>query len=87
MVSFVVGIVFTWMFLYGLTPALQGYASVAMGGLDLSWLAGGPSAAAPYAVIGRGVTAVRRGVRQRRGVTVPGHAPCGPHSARSSAES
>ena len=40
------------MFLYGLTPALQGVAARAMGGLDLSWLAGGLSAAATYALIG-----------------------------------
>ena len=32
---------------YGLTPALQGFAA-AMGGLDLSWLAGGLVAAAPH---------------------------------------
>jgi toxin CptA len=52
MASFGVGVVFTWMFLYGLTPALQGVAARAMGGLDLSWLAGGLSAAATYALIG-----------------------------------
>ena len=40
------------MFLYGLTPALQGFAARAMGGLDLSWLAGGLSAALTYAVLG-----------------------------------
>ncbi len=52
MASFAVGVFFTWMFLYGLTPALQGVAARAMGGLDLSWLAGGLSAAATYALIG-----------------------------------
>jgi toxin CptA len=57
MISFVVGIFFTWLFLYGLTPALQGYASVAMGGVDLSWLTGSVAAAACYAVLGRSVNA------------------------------
>ncbi|MEO6020096.1 MAG: cytosine permease [Knoellia sp.] len=52
MFSFAVGVFFTWMFLYGLTPALQGYAARAMGGLDLSWLAGGLTSAATYALVG-----------------------------------
>ena len=52
MVSFVVGVFATWMFLYGLTPALQGFASRALGGLDLSWLAGGLTAAGTYALLG-----------------------------------
>lgn len=53
MFSFVVGIVATWMFLYGLVPPLQGFAARALGGLDLSWLAGGLTSAAVYAVVGR----------------------------------
>ena len=57
MVSFVVGIFFTWMFLYGLTPALQGWAATAMGGVDLSWLAGSLAAALCYSILGRGVNA------------------------------
>ena len=64
MVAFVVGIFFTWLFLYGLTPALQGYAAVAMGGVDLSWLAGSLAAALCYSVLGRSVNA-----------RFPGHAP------------
>jgi NCS1 family nucleobase:cation symporter-1 len=52
MVSFVIGVFATWLFLYGLTPALQGFASRALGGLDLSWLAGGLSSAAAYALLG-----------------------------------
>jgi toxin CptA len=63
MTSFVVGIFCTWLFMYGLTPALQGWASVAMGGVDLSWLAGSVAAAGCYAVLGR---------RPNR---IPGHAP------------
>jgi nucleobase:cation symporter-1, NCS1 family len=57
MISFVVGIFFTWLFLYGLTPALQGYASAAMGGVDLSWLTGSVAAALCYSVLGRRVNA------------------------------
>ena len=57
MVSFVVGIFFTWMFLYGLTPALQGWAATAMGGVDLSWLAGSLAAALCYSILGRSVNA------------------------------
>ena len=49
---FAVGIVATWMFMYGSLPVMQGYASSAMGGLDLSWLAGSVVAAALYAVLG-----------------------------------
>ncbi len=52
MVSFVVGVFATWMFLYGLTPALQGFAARALGGLDLSWLAGGLASAGTYALLG-----------------------------------
>jgi toxin CptA len=51
-VAFAVGIVFTWLFMYGLIPFFQGPISVAMGGVDLSWLAGGVTAAAVYAVLG-----------------------------------
>jgi nucleobase:cation symporter-1, NCS1 family len=52
MVCFLVGIVATWMFMYGPLPVMQGFASRALGGLDLSWLAGGLVAAALYAVLG-----------------------------------
>jgi nucleobase:cation symporter-1, NCS1 family len=57
MTSFVVGIFFTWLFMYGLTPALQGYAARALGGVDLSWLAGSVVAALCYSVLGRTVIA------------------------------
>jgi nucleobase:cation symporter-1, NCS1 family len=57
MVSFAIGVLFTWMFMYGLTPALQGFASVALGGVDLSWLAGFLAASISYAVLGRPVNA------------------------------
>ena len=52
MASFALGVFATWLFLYGLTPALQGWVATAMGGLDLSWLAGSLVAAAAYAVLG-----------------------------------
>jgi toxin CptA len=64
MTSFVVGIFCTWMFLYGLTPALQGWAAVAMGGVDLSWLTGSVAAALCYSVLGRSMNE-----------RFPGHAP------------
>jgi toxin CptA len=46
------GIVATWLFMYGILPATQGPIAVAMHGLDLSWLAGGLTSAAVYAVFG-----------------------------------
>lgn len=51
--AFAVGIFGTWMFLNGMVPALQGYGSRALGGLDISWLAGGGSAALTYYVLAR----------------------------------
>ncbi len=50
--SFAIGVAATWLFMYGMTPALQGFASRAMGGVDLSWLAGGLAAAGSYALLG-----------------------------------
>lgn len=46
------GIFVTWLFMYGLIPVFQGPIAVAMGGVDLSWLAGGLTSAAVYAVLG-----------------------------------
>jgi NCS1 family nucleobase:cation symporter-1 len=40
MLSLLVGLVVTWMFLYGLVEPLQGPVARALNGLDLSWLAG-----------------------------------------------
>ncbi|MET3370323.1 UNVERIFIED_CONTAM: toxin CptA [Jeotgalibacillus campisalis] len=51
-VSLLVGIFSTWLFMYGLVPAMQGPVAVALGGWDLSWLAGGLTSAASYAVLG-----------------------------------
>jgi toxin CptA len=49
---FVAGIVATWMFMYGPIGVMQGFGSRALGGLDLSWLVGGLTAAGLYAVFG-----------------------------------
>jgi cytosine/uracil/thiamine/allantoin permease len=38
--SLVVGLVVTWMFLYGLVAPLQGPVARALNGVDLSWAAG-----------------------------------------------
>jgi toxin CptA len=57
-VAFFVGMFATWLFMYGLIPIAQGPFAVAMGGVDLSWLAGIVTAAvlyfflAPYALKG-----------------------------------
>jgi len=50
--SLLIGIFATWLFMYGLVPAMQGPIAVALGGWDLSWLAGGLASAAAYAVLG-----------------------------------
>src|SRR5215210_7949480 len=39
-ISLLVGLVMTWLFLYGLVAPLQGPVARALNGLDLSWLAG-----------------------------------------------
>ncbi|GAB3348476.1 MULTISPECIES: purine-cytosine permease family protein [Amycolatopsis] len=49
--AFVTSMVATWLFMYGSTPALQGPVAAALGGVDLSWLAGGAVAAALYTVL------------------------------------
>ena len=64
---FIVGIVATWMFMYGPLPVMQGFGSRALGGLDLSWLAGGLVSAALYAVLGR------RADRRYRNAFAPDH--------------
>ncbi len=52
MVAFGSGVVCTWLFLYGALPAFQGPIATAMGGVDLSWLAGGLVSAGLYAALG-----------------------------------
>jgi NCS1 family nucleobase:cation symporter-1 len=51
-IAFVVGIFATWYFEYGIPAALQGPGAKALGGVDLSWLAGSVSAALVYGVLG-----------------------------------
>ena len=68
--SLLVGIFATWLFMYGLVPAMQGPIAVALGGWDLSWLAGGLTSA---------------GSLRRPGPAGPPHATCtvpGPDEAR-----
>ena len=50
--AFFAGIFATWLFMYGLLPIFQGPIAVAMGGVDLSWLAGGLTSALVYSVLG-----------------------------------
>ena len=51
-VALVAGIFATWLFMYGLIPIMQGPIAVALGGWDLSWLAGGLTSAGVYAILG-----------------------------------
>lgn len=50
--ALLVGIFATWLFMYGVLPIMQGPIATAMGGIDLSWLAGGIVAAAVYGALG-----------------------------------
>ena len=52
-VAFAAGIAFTWLFLNGMVPVLQGFGSRALGGLDVSWLAGGTAAGLTYYLLAR----------------------------------
>ena len=58
LIALAIGIVFTWMFMYGMIPLLQGPIAEAMGGVDLSWLAGGLTAGLSYIALER-ITARR----------------------------
>ncbi|WP_457946572.1 purine-cytosine permease family protein [Pseudarthrobacter sp. alpha12b] len=51
-IALVAGIFATWLFMYGLIPIMQGPIAVALGGWDLSWLAGGLTSAGVYAILG-----------------------------------
>ncbi|MEX0427369.1 cytosine permease [Nocardioides sp. DS6] len=52
MAAFFSGVAMTWLFMYGMVPALQGSVARAMHGVDLSWLAGGLTSALVYAALG-----------------------------------
>ncbi|HET8604793.1 MAG TPA: cytosine permease [Marmoricola sp.] len=62
MIAFFAGIVMTWLFMYGMVPALQGTIARAMNGVDLSWLAGGLTSALVYAALGPAVVRKYAGV-------------------------
>lgn len=51
MIAFVVGMVATWSFEYAVPTALQGPLASAIGGIDLSWLAGAIVAGGLYAAL------------------------------------
>lgn len=51
-IAFFAGLIMTWMFMYGGVPALQGPIATAMGGIDLSWLAGTLTSSAIYFGLG-----------------------------------
>ncbi|MDR7300270.1 purine-cytosine permease family protein [Haloactinomyces albus] len=55
MSAFVAGVVSTWLFMYGALDVFQGPIATAMGGIDLSWLAGGLVSATVYALLGPGI--------------------------------
>ncbi len=66
-IPFVLGAVATWMFEYGVPSYLQGPAAKALGGIDLSWLAGAVVAGVlSYVAMSRrpkGIPALREGAR------------------------
>jgi NCS1 family nucleobase:cation symporter-1 len=51
-IAFFTGIAMTWLFMYGGMPILQGPIATAMGGIDLSWLAGTLTSAGVYFALG-----------------------------------
>ncbi len=51
LIALAVGIFFTWLFMYGMVPVMQGPIATALGGIDLSWLAGGLTAGTLYAAL------------------------------------
>ena len=65
LVSFAAGVVATWLFLHGEASLLQGPISTALGGLDLSWLAGALVSAGTYLVLGRRTTPATTGTPAR----------------------
>ena len=68
MISLLVGLVITWLFLYGLIAPLQGPIARALNGLDLSWMAGMLTAGVLYYTLYRlGMATPRTGVREGAG--------------------
>lgn len=60
--AFAAGVVATWLFMYGESELFRGPIATALGGVDLSWLAGGVVSASLYAMFG---PAVHRRYRER----------------------
>jgi purine-cytosine permease-like protein len=84
-VSLLVGLVLTWMFLYGLVGPLQGPIARSLNGIDLSWLAGMLGTGVLYYALHRlGLTKTRRGSREEVGAAP--QSPDGPEPARDRTE-
>jgi purine-cytosine permease-like protein len=65
-ISLLVGLVMTWLFLYGLVTPLQGPIARALNGLDLSWFVGMITAGVLYYALYRlGIAAPQAGARER----------------------
>jgi purine-cytosine permease-like protein len=69
--AFFAGIVATWLFMYGLLPVFHGPVAVAMGGVDLSWLAGGLTSALVYSLLGPVAAAKYDQVAAAQGAETP----------------
>jgi nucleobase:cation symporter-1, NCS1 family len=78
MISLLVGLVVTWMFLYGLVKPLQGPVARALNGLDLSWLAGMLTAGLLYYGLYRLDVGTRRGDSREKLGDATGAAPRDP---------
>jgi toxin CptA len=67
-ICLVIGLVMTWLFLYGLVAPLQGPIARSLNGLDLSWLAGMLTAGLLYYALYRlGMVTPRTGAREEIG--------------------
>ncbi|KSU64178.1 purine-cytosine permease family protein [Arthrobacter sp. NIO-1057] len=51
-IAFGAGIIMTWVFMHGSVPLLQGPGAKALGGIDLSWLAGTLTSGGLYLIMG-----------------------------------
>ncbi|BCT75056.1 cytosine permease [Sinomonas cyclohexanicum] len=52
LIAFFAGLIMTWLFMDGAIPIFQGPIAMAMGGVDLSWLAGTATSAGLYFALG-----------------------------------
>jgi purine-cytosine permease-like protein len=67
-ICLIIGLVMTWLFLYGLVAPLQGPIARSLNGLDLSWLAGMLTAGLLYYALYRlGMATPRAGAREEIG--------------------